>query len=63
MKVTHSTVASSYHWVRSEPVGQHHPLPVLVELVIVLLGPACVGPQPQPVCPGIRPELRSLISL
>ena len=42
-----------YHWVRPEPVSEHHSLPVLIKLVILLLGPASVGAQTQSVRPGL----------
>ena len=53
----------TYQGIRSEPVGQHHSLPVLVKLVVVLLGLAGVGAEAESVRPGLRPELRTNISL
>ena len=45
------------HGVRSEPVREHHPLPVRIELIIVLVSNSSVGPETNSVTSRTRPKL------
>ena len=42
-KLFTNVISTIYQWVRPEPVGQHHPLSVGLELVVILVGLTGVG--------------------
>ena len=56
IKASEQPASNPYQGVRAEPVGEHHPLPVGVELVVILVQLPGLGAQALPVPARARPE-------
>lgn len=54
---------TTYQGIWSESVGQHHPLPVLIEFIVVLIRAAGVRPKTDPIPGGPRPALRHHVTI
>ena len=53
----------TYQRIWSKSVSQHHPLPVLIEFIVVLIRAAGVRPETDPVPGGPRPALRHHVTI